>query len=150
MIINGNEIRLRFSGTELSGESSASLSFNNRLLDATLSNSKGFEEVISGIKGANVSFDVKGLFYSDHPEIGEIVEFHYGPRRSGWEGTGIVENIEVNATSDEIVSYSGSIKVIGELTKFVSILSDVALQARDGEDILTRGGDQILIRIQDN
>ena len=147
-LINGNEFRLTLGGNQLVGELSTGVSFTNKLVEVTKGKTNTFVEYISGVKGATIDFE--RLYSFDPLETGMVLAFHIGPRSSGWAGQGIVESLELSATSDDVMHYSGSIRVIGELSKFIPDIETQFLRARDGEDILTRDGGNIQVRTQVN
>ena len=147
-LLNGNQFRITLGDNILLCETSSGVSFNNSLMEVTKSDTGTYAEYISGQKSATVSFD--NLYSFDPIEVGMVLDFHIGPRSSGFTGTGIVESLEVSTASDDVVTHSGTMRVIGELEKFIPIIENVVLEARGGEDILTRAGEQIEIRIQEN
>ena len=147
-LLNGNQFRITLGDNILLCETSSGVSFNNSLMEVTKSDSGTYAEYISGQKSATVSFD--NLYSFDPIEVGMILEFHIGPRSSGFTGTGIVESLEVSAASDDVVTHSGTMKVIGELEKFIPDIETQFLRARGGEDILTRDGNNIQVRTQVN
>ena len=109
MINNGNDLRVRISGQSLSAEGSSNISFNNSLLDVTQSVTGTYSESVTGIKSANINFE-RLVSFDLTLNVGDTVDFHYGPARAGWEGTAIVETIEVTSPVDEVINMSGSLK----------------------------------------
>ena len=147
-ILNGTSFRLYFGGDKLVGETSSGISFNNSLVEATTQVTDSFAEYIPGVKSATINFE--NLYSFDTIEVGDTMVFHIGERLNGYEGNCIVESIEVNTSADEVITHSGSVKVVGELRKFVPIYEFRDLQDRSGVNIQTRAGEDIQINVLTN
>ena len=144
----GNSFRLYLNGTALRAETNSGISFTQSVHEATLNGANQFIDHITGIKSSTISFE--GLYCFDDLEVGTVLPFHIGGIRDGYTGTCIIESIEISAGADSLITHSGTVKVIGELQKFVPIFEDSVLTTRSGLGILTRDSDLIEIRAQIN
>ena len=148
-MINGTDFRLTVGDNTLLGETSTGISWSGNTIEVTTKPTDGYAEFIPGHKSASIQFD-KLLSFDENLEVGSIHNFHLGRRSDGYSGKLIIESIDINASSDELISYSGSGTVVGELLGFIPDIQTQNLQTRAGVDILTRSGDQIQVRTQVN
>ena len=149
MIFTGNNFRLTVGDQILVGETSTGVSWQGNIIEATTKPTGGFAEFISGTKSGSIQFE-KLLSFDENLEVGNTYNFHIGGRRNGYVGQMIVESIEIGASSDELVSYSGSARVTGDLSKFNPDIAAQVLRTRSGEDILTRSGLNIEVNVLTN
>lgn len=131
-VFNGTNLLLKL-GSSNSNEAiighttSASMSISVDLPEATTKDSNGFQEVIAGLKSAEISFD--GLVdYTDSQNVAELntfllarteIFFEFGTAASGDQlitGSGFLSSIETTAEMESPVSFSGSLTVNGAVT----------------------------------
>ena len=149
-MIRSNELRIYVDTEILVGEVTSGLSFRHSLTEITTKPTKGFKEFTTGEKSATFNFD--GIF-SSFPEllqIGNAYTVRFGTRTRGLIGRGILQDLAVDAGTNDAVKFSGAIELIGELFNFVPIIEARNLQDRNGENITRRNGDPIQINIQIN
>lgn len=107
---------------------SCSISFSHDLPEATTKDSNGWSEVISGVRGGEISFE--GLVaYDDAANSVELadyiigrtkVDFSFGTAASGdaiYTGEGYISSLEVSADMESPVAYSGTITITGPIEK---------------------------------
>lgn len=162
MPVVGNDFTLIVSGSEdgkklaFAHSKSCSLSFSNGLVDATLNDSNGWRQVISGKKSASINFD--GLLDYDtitnRYNITDLTDFFLGDTllyfnigvgEDAIVGTGRVDEISSNTTADDVTSYSGKMTITGTLEVGVEVTL-VPLQDNTGENITDDAGDVILVK----
>ena len=104
------------------------MSISVELPEATTNDSNGFQEVIGGLKSAEISFDgfVK---YDDSSNAIEMADFLlsrtqltcvFGTAATGDEiytAEGFLSSVEMSAEAESPVTYSGSITLTGSITK---------------------------------
>lgn len=112
-ILNGNRFRLYLGDDILTGELSSSISFTNQLIEVTKSDVGAWKEYEAGIKGASFSFE--NLYSFNDINIGDEFLVRFGTEDNGYEGNVIISDINIEATSDDVINFSGTAKVIGEL-----------------------------------
>ena len=141
---NGNDLVLAIHGTagseaKFAHSQSATISFSNALLDATTKDSQSWDTMISGRKSFSIS--TEGLVdfddvasatssegFSDYAIAGTEINFTFERPATGlstgdmegWSGKAFIESFEIAASSDELVTYSVSLKGSGALTKVVT------------------------------
>jgi predicted secreted protein len=106
---------------------SCSISLSNDLPIATTKDSAGWQEVIAGVKSAEITFD--GLVdYSDSMDIDTLmgfvinrtkIDFSFGTAETGdvvYSGEGFLSSIDYTAEMESPVSFSGSITSTGAIT----------------------------------
>ena len=139
-VFNGNDLVLAIHNTastvKFAHAQSASISFSNSLLDATTKDSNSWEEMISGRKSFSISADGLVDFddvasatstegFADFAIAGTQVFFTFergatglsSGDMTGWEGSAFIESFEVSAGSDEVATYTVSLKGTGALAK---------------------------------
>lgn len=132
-IFNGTALLLKFAAdastpATIGHSTSCSLSLSNDLPEATTKDSNGYQEVIAGVKSAEISFE--GLVaYDDSNNAIEAadlllartkVDWSFGTAETGdatYSGEGFISSIEMSAEMESPVSYSGSITVTGAIAK---------------------------------
>ena len=138
---NGNNLVLAVSSTEgsevkFAHAQNSSVSFSNSLIDTTTKDSDSWEEMISGRKSWTVSADGLADFddvtggtstegFSDYALAGTAVYITFqrpGTGLSsgdleGWSGEAYIESFEIAGPSDDVVTYSVSLKGTGALSK---------------------------------
>lgn len=144
---NGNDLVLAVhatSGSEVkfAHAQNASISFANSLIDTTSKDSNSWEEMISGRKSFTISADGLADFddvasansteqFSDYAIAGTQVFFKFerdGTPASvsvgdqlGWTGSAFIESFDVSAPTDDVATYSISLKGTGALVKTVKV-----------------------------
>ena len=138
---NGNDLVLAIgssSGSEVrfAHAQSSTISFANALIDATTKDSGSWEEMISGRRSFTISTDGLADFddvtgatstegFSDLAVAGTLINFQFTRTAAstgdfeGYSGTAYIESFEISAASDELTTYSVSLKGTGALTKVV-------------------------------
>ena len=132
-VFNGTSLLLKFAAdgstpAVLGHSTSCSLSLSNDLPEATTKTSGGFQEVISGVKSGEISFE--GLDNYDHANnaveaadlliAGTKVDWSFGTGVTNdplYSGEGFLSSVEMSAEMESPVSYSGSITVTGAISK---------------------------------
>ena len=107
---------------------SATLTITHDLPESTSKDSSGFQEVISGLRSGEISFE--GLVdYTDtlnHDEIFTMVsnrskvDFTFGTIITGdavLSGEGFISSLEINADMESAVTFSGTIVTTGAITQ---------------------------------
>ena len=143
MKFNGNNLVLAVGSAEgseikFAHAQTSSISFSNALIDTTTKDSASWEEMISGRKSWTVSADGLADFddvtggtstegFSDYALAGTPVFITFQRPSTGlssgdlegWSGAAFIESFEVAGPSDDVVTYSVSLKGTGALTKAV-------------------------------
>ena len=141
---NGNELVLAIGdGTvttpaplKFAYAETSTISFSNSLIDVTTKDSSSWEEMISGRKSFTISASGVADFddvtsatsteqFSDLALAGTLVAFTFqrpgtgltAGKLEGWKGDAFIESFDVDAPSDDKVTYSVSLKGTGELEK---------------------------------
>ena len=110
---------------------SCSISLSNEMSATTTKDSSGFQEVIPGVRSAEISFE--GLMdYTDTNGGKEIAhklltrqkcDFSFGTTESGdtiYTGEGYLSAVEISGAMEEATTYSGTIAVTGAITESVN------------------------------
>ncbi len=131
-VFNGTDLLLKVSSTEgseanIGHTTSCSISLSNDLPEATTKDSNGYQEVISGVRSGEISFE--GLVdYTDSQNAAELTDFllnrtklffEFGTAVTGdqvYSGAGFLSSLEVSAEMESPVTYSGSITITGSIT----------------------------------
>mgnify|MGYP003138774977 CR=1 FL=1 len=132
-VYNGTNLLLKFAvdgstPVTLGHTTSATLTITHDLPESTSKDSSGFQEVISGLRSGEISFE--GLVdYTDtlnHDEIFTMVsnrskvDFTFGTIITGdavLSGEGFISNLEINADMESAVTFSGTIVTTGAITQ---------------------------------
>lgn len=130
---NGTNLLLKFEadGTAvvtLGHSTSATLSLANDLPEVTTKDSNGYQEVISGVKSGEISFeglvayddDLNAIEAADFIRAGTKLDWSFGTAEIGdavYSGEGFLSSVEISAEMESPVSFSGSITVTGEISK---------------------------------
>ena len=132
-VYNGTNLLLNFAvdgstPVTLGHTTSATLTITHDLPESTSKDSSGFQEVISGLRSGEISFE--GLVdYTDtlnHDEIFTMVsnrskvDFTFGTIITGdavLSGEGFISNLEINADMESAVTFSGTIVTTGAITQ---------------------------------
>jgi len=106
---------------------SCTFSLSNDLPIATTKDSSGFQEVIAGVRSAEITFD--GLVdYSDIMDIDALIgfvtsrqkiDFSFGTAATGdvvYSGEGFLSSVDYTAEMESPVSFSGTITSTGAIT----------------------------------
>lgn len=130
-VFNGTNLLLKVEDVVLGHTTSCSLSISQDLPEATTKDSQGWQEVISGLRSGEISFE--GLVdYSDTANAVEIVDYVinrtqitcvFGTAETGdaiYTAEGFIASIEQSAEMESSVSYSGSITLTGPIVKSVN------------------------------
>jgi predicted secreted protein len=104
------------------------MTFNVDLPEATSKDSSGYQELITGVKSGEISFD--GLVaYDDTANAIELADYLiagtqltciFGTAASGdavYTAEGFLSSIEMSAEMESPVTYSGSISTTGSIVK---------------------------------
>ena len=140
-MINATQVRIHVDGAALEGEISSGFSFNNGLVEVTTKPTDSFKEFISGIKSASFNFDA---LFSSIPNlliVGNTYQIRLIGETSAFDGDGIVESVEVAGGVDDVVKYSGTISVTGDLERLEAMLIDGSICF--GSDTLCFGSDTL-------
>lgn len=132
-VYNGTNLLLKFAvdgstPVTLGHTTSATLTITHDLPESTSKDSSGFQEVISGLRSGEISFE--GLVdYTDtlnHDEIFTMVsnrskvDFTFGTIITGdavLSGEGFISSLEINADMESAVTFSGTIVTTGAITQ---------------------------------
>tara|TARA_B100001059_G_scaffold65407_1_gene61659 strand:- start:1953 stop:2384 length:432 start_codon:yes stop_codon:yes gene_type:complete len=136
-VFNGTNLVLKFvadGGTleALGHSTSCSMTISQDLPEATTKDSAGFQEVISGLRSAELSFD--GLIdYTDTADslknvdgIASLItgrtkiDWSFGTSATGdtvFTGEGFISSLEQSAEMESPATYSGSITVTGAISQ---------------------------------
>lgn len=136
-VFNGTNLVLKFAadgGTleALGHSTSCSMTISQDLPEATTKDSSGFQEVISGLRSAEISFD--GLIdYTDTSDslknVDGIASLITGRNKIDWSfgtavtgdtiftGEGFIASLEQSAEMESPATYSGTITVTGAITQ---------------------------------
>ena len=132
-VYNGTNLLLKFAvdgstPVTLGHTTSATLTITHDLPESTSKDSSGFQEVISGLRSGEISFE--GLVdYTDtlnHDEIFTMVsnrskvDFTFGTIITGdavLSGEGFISSLEINADMESAVTFSGTIVRTGAITQ---------------------------------
>ncbi len=127
-VFNGTSLILKIEGTALGHTTSCSMTFNADLPEATSKDSSGYQELITGVKSGEISFD--GLVaYDDTANAIELADYLiagtqltciFGTAASGdavYTAEGFLSSIEMSAEMESPVTYSGSISTTGSIVK---------------------------------
>ena len=106
---------------------SCTFSLSNDLPIATTKDSSGFQEVIAGVRSAEITFD--GLVdYSDSMDIDTLlgfvisrqkIDFSFGTAATGdviYTGEGFLSSVDYTAEMESPVSFSGTITTTGTIS----------------------------------
>lgn len=134
---NGTNLLLKFEadGTAvvtLGHSTSATLSLSNDLPEVTTKDSNGYQEVISGVKSGEISFeglvayddDLNAIEAADFIQAGTKLDWSFGTAETGdatYSGEGFLSSVEISAEMESPVSYSGSITVTGQISKATNV-----------------------------
>tara|TARA_R110001632_G_scaffold230183_1_gene367301 strand:+ start:1231 stop:1641 length:411 start_codon:yes stop_codon:yes gene_type:complete len=127
-VFNGTNLLLKVEDTTVGHTTSCTLSISQDLPEATTKDSGGWQEVISGVRNGEISFE--GLVdYSDTANAIELADYIinrtivtcvFGTTESGdsiYTAEGFISSIEQSAEMESPVSYSGSITLTGAIVK---------------------------------
>lgn len=136
-VFNGTNLVVKFiadGGTAiaLGHSTSCSMTISHDLPEATTKDSSGYQEVISGLRSAEISFE--GLIdYTDNgnslQNVDTIATLITGRSKIDWtfgtgttgdtvfSGEGFISNLEQTAEMESAATYSGTITVTGALTQ---------------------------------
>jgi len=130
-VFNGTNLLLKVDTVVIGHTTSCSISFTHDLPDATTKDSQGWSEVISGVRGATITFD--GLVdYSDATNVIDLfdlianrtkVDVTFGTATSGdtiFSAEAYLDSLENTADMESPVAYSGSLTITGPVTKVVN------------------------------
>jgi len=136
-VFNGTNLILKFAAdgvavAAIGHSTSCSLSFSNDLPEATTKDSGGFQEVISGVKSGEISFEGlvayddgnNAIEASDLLIAGTKIDWKFGTIVVGDEhylGEGYLSSVEMSAEMESPVTYSGSITTTGAITKVTNV-----------------------------
>jgi len=127
-VFNGTNLLLKVEDTTVGHTTSCTLTISHDLPEATTKDSAGWQEVISGVRSGEISFE--GLVdYSDSANAIELADYIinrtqitaiFGTAESGdsiYTAEGYISSIEQSAEMESPVSYSGSITITGAIVK---------------------------------
>lgn len=131
-VFNGTDLLLKVSSTDgseanIGHTTSCTISLSADLPEATTKDSGGYQEVISGLRSGEISFE--GLVdYTDSQNAAELGDFllnrtklffEFGTDETGdqlYSGAGFLNSLEVSAEMESPVTYSGSITITGTIS----------------------------------
>ena len=127
-VFNGTDLLLQVEGSTIGHTTSCTLTISHDLPEATTKDSAGWQEVISGVRSGEISFE--GLVdYSDNANAIELADYIinrtivtcvFGTAASGdaiYTAEGYISSVEQSAEMEGPVSYSGSITLTGAIVK---------------------------------
>ena len=127
-VFNGTNLLLKVEDATVGHTTSCTLTISHDLPEATTKDSAGWQEVISGVRSGEISFE--GLVdYSDTANAIELADYIinrtqvtavFGTTESGdsiYTAEGFISSIEQSAEMESPVSYSGSITITGPIVK---------------------------------
>jgi predicted secreted protein len=130
-VFNGTDLLLQVEGIAIGHTTSCTLSLSHDLPEATTKDSGGWQEVISGLRSGEISFE--GLVdYSDDANVIELADYIFnrtiitcvfGTSATGdsiYTAEGYISSVEQSAEMESPVSYSGSITLTGAIVKSVN------------------------------
>ncbi len=160
-IFNGNQLTLRVatdatsSKVPLAHSTDCSISFTNDLVEATLGDSNGWAEFITGRKSATINFS--GLTdygtITNRYNVEDVGDFLlqretlyiiFGRGGNHFEATGLLESIEIEGSTDDVSTYSGTIITVDDITDDLEAFEE-KLQDSEGNDILDDSGSPITV-----
>jgi len=128
--INATDYLLYIDGNIVGSLQSVSISINNEIIDTTTKDSGGFEEHIAGggLRGAEISFngledptntvDIEALYTEISARTGFAFRISTtDTAKYQWTGNGTLTSLEQEYPTEDAVTYSGTIKVNGTLTR---------------------------------
>ena len=139
-IFNGTNLLVKIAGDNVGHTTSCTLSLTHDLPDITTKDSKGWSEMISGVRGGSISFDGmidygdknSPIKLSDYILGRTAVVVVFGTEQTGdiiYTSTGYLANIDQSADHEAGASYSGTITITGEIIK--SEFSTTTTEAAD-------------------
>lgn len=139
-IINSNLVTLRVNEEVIAHSTSIDLSISNGVQSATLRESNGWREVISGVKTFSVNFEglsfTSNLFVDYPGEVAVRVLFN----NYSLVGRGVITSLNWSGEVDSVVTYSGTLEGTGELS---TVIPTIKASICFGEDTICFGSDQI-------
>ena len=127
-VFNGTNLLLKVEDVTVGHTTSCTLTISHDLPEATTKDSAGWQEVISGVRSGEISFE--GLVdYTDTANAIELADYIinrtqitavFGTTESGdsiYTAEGFISSIEQSAEMESPVSYSGSITITGPIVK---------------------------------
>jgi len=135
-VFNGTNLLVRIaddggSPVVVGHSTSCSISLSNEMSATTTKDSSGFQEVIPGVRSAEISFE--GLVdYTEANGGGEVAhklltrqlcDFTFGTAATGdtiYTGEGYISAAEISGAMEEATTYSGTIAVTGTITESVN------------------------------
>ena len=147
-VFSGNDVKVWIDTVEVPNIVSSSMSVNDNLIEATTKPTGNFTEVIPGRYSANLSLDLMGLHDYIQGTSGLIRFGRVEPL--SWVANYYIESVDTSAGSDEAVTTSLSIKVTGELSKFIPTFDNFDLCTNTDVTICTDTGETICVKIQNN
>ncbi len=159
--LNGNLITLRVATdatstkVPLAHSTDCSISFTNNLVEATLGVSNGWIEHIAGRKSATINFS--GLTdygtITNRYNVEDVGDFLlqretlyiiFGEGGNFFEATGLLESLEIEGSTDNVSTYSGTIVTIDDISEDIEAEQE-KLQDSDGNDITDDSGSPIFV-----
>ena len=122
---------------------------SNSLIDATKGITNSFSEVIPGIKKVTFTIQALGLPSVLH-NVGDEVTYRVGTLESSNIVDAVIESIDVDGSSDDVVSYTINLSSTGEYEKFVPIYALDKLVDNNDNQFVTNTGDRICVVTQTN
>ena len=147
-IFSGNDVKVWIDTVEVPNIVSSSMSVNDGLIEVTTKPTGNFTEVIPGRYSATLSLDLMGLHDYISGTSGLIRFGKVEPL--SWVADYYIESVDTSAPSDEAVTTSLSIKVTGELSKFIPIYENRELCTERGTTLCFDSDNPICVAIQIN
>tara|TARA_R110000796_G_scaffold59842_1_gene138145 strand:+ start:58 stop:468 length:411 start_codon:yes stop_codon:yes gene_type:complete len=131
-VFNGTDLLLQVEGIAIGHTTSCTLSLSHDLPEATTKDSGGFQEVISGLRSGEISFEglvdysdvANAVVLADYIFNRTIITCVFGTSSVGdsiYTAEGYVSSIEQSAEMESPVSYSGSITLTGAIVKSANV-----------------------------
>ena len=156
-VINGNNLNIRFEQVELINCNDVSLNFTHSLVESTTKSTKGWLEFVKGVRSASGSFSglvdyTNSAYNAFKDEIIAGLKVSYemvAEDQLRFFGDAIIESFEESGGSDDVVTYSGSFTIIGDLQVEPVIPTEEAFLIDQNDDFITLNdeGDKIILEI---
>ena len=149
MVLSGNNFLVWINKVLVPNVTSTNLSMSNALVEATKGVTKGYAEVIPGIK--KVTFTITALgFPSVLYKVGDKVTYRVGTLENSNVVDAVIESINVDGPSDEAVSYTINLSSTGAYEKFIPIYRLDKLIDNNNNQFVTDTGDRLCVVTQTN
>ena len=144
-MINANRVRIYINDTLVAASTTASIDISNSVVEVTSEPTGGFKEIISGLRGGTMSFETLSSVVEVETETEVDLEFEYGDR--GISCRGYISSANFQGATDDVLRYSASIDITGEIVEGVSSrIQPLEIITDSGTEDVFFGEEQIFIR----